>query len=59
MLLLSFIEILELFLELVNALACALIMLSDSDGLLFLLDLLLLFEPDLSIVLFFAALKLC
>ena len=58
MLLLDVTQLLKLFLELVNALACAFIVLCDADRLLLLLDLLLFFDPDLAIVFFLTALQL-
>ena len=58
MLLLGFTQLSELLLKLFDALASALIMLRDSDGLLLLLNLLLFFDPDLGVVFLFAALQL-
>ena len=58
MLLLDIAQLLELLFKLVDALASALVMLGDSDGLLLLLDLFLLFESDLAFVLLFTAFEL-
>ena len=56
MLFLGVTQLFELLLKLVDALASALIMLRDADWFLLLLDILLLFDSDLAVVFFLAAL---
>ena len=58
MLFLDVAQLFELLLKLVDTLTSALIMLCDADGLLLLLDPILLFESDLGFVFLLAVLKL-